>query len=77
MRALVEVVARLFAARRGDRPVRVVDQVPLFGGGALHVVDVDGHRLVFATSNGAICLLAQFRAMTSGDRREEESCGAV
>jgi flagellar biogenesis protein FliO len=77
MKTLVESVVRLFAARRGERPVRVVDQVPLFGGAALHVVDVDGRRLVFATSNGAICLLAQFRAMTSGAQREEESCGAV
>lgn len=77
MNALIAAIARLVGARRGERPVRVVDQVPLFGGGALHVVDVDGRRLVFATSNGAICLLAQFRTMTSGGAREEESCGAV
>lgn len=77
MTALTTAIARLFAARGGERPVRVVDEVPLFGGGALHVVEVDGRRLVFATSNGAICLLAQSSPVTSGAAREEESCGAV
>ena len=77
MNALLASIARTIALRRRDRVARVVDEVPLFGGGALHIVDVDGERLVFATSPGAICLLAQSRAVTSAALREEESCTSV
>lgn len=77
MNALAALLARAVAARRRERPIRVVDAVPLFGGAVLHVVDVDGRRLVFATSASAICLLAQSRTVTSGAGREEESCASV
>jgi len=63
--------------RRRERIARVVDELPLFGGSALHVVDVDGERLIFATAPGAICLLAQSKAVTSAALREEESCTSV
>jgi len=42
--------------------LRVVDQAPLFGGATVHVVDVDRRRLVIATAQGAICLLAHFES---------------
>ena len=77
MNALLASIARTIAMRRRDRIARVVDEVPLFGGGALHVVDIDGDRLVFATSPGAICLLAQSKTVTSAALREEESCSSV
>ena len=75
--ALVAAVARLFAVRRRERVARIVDEVPLFGGSALHVVDVGSSRLVFATAPGAICLLTQSKTVTSATLREEESCSPV
>jgi len=60
MNAIAELIAKAFALRRRERSVHVVDEAPLFGGGVVHVVDVDGRRLVFATSHAAICLLAKF-----------------
>jgi hypothetical protein len=77
LNALLASIARAIVVRRRGRLARVVDEVPLFGGGALHVVDVGGERLVFATSPGAICLLAQSKAVTSAALREEESCTSV
>ena len=77
MNALFARIARAFAMRRRHRVAQVIEEVPLFGGSALHVVDVGGERLVFATAPGAICLLAQSRPVTSAALREEESCTSV
>jgi len=77
LNALVAAIVRLFAIRRRERVARVIDEVPLFGGSALHVVDVGGDRLVFATAPGAICLLTQSKTVTSATPREEESCSRV
>ena len=68
---------RTAALRRRARVLRVVDQVPLLGGGAVHVVDVGHRRLVFATSSGRICLLAQFDGVTMDAGREEATCAGV
>jgi len=77
LNALVAAISRLFSIGRRERVARIVDEIPLFGGSALHVVDVGGSRLVFATAPGAICLLTQSKAVTSGALREEESCSPV
>ena len=77
LNAFAAAIARLLAIRRNGRIARIVDEVPLFGGSVLHVVDVDGSRLVFATAPGAICLLAQSKPVTSASLREEESCSRV
>ena len=77
MNAIIAAFARLFAIRRHERIARIVDEVPLFGGSALHVVEVGGNRLVFATAPGAICLLTQSKTVTSATLREEESCSSV
>lgn len=77
MNALLAAIARTFSVRRKDRIARVIDEIPLFGGSALHVVDVGGERLVFATAPGAICLLTQSGPVTSAALREEESCTSV
>ena len=77
MNAIIAAFARLFAIRRYERIARIVDEVPLFGGSALHVVEVGGNRLVFATAPGAICLLTQSKTVTSATLREEESCSSV
>jgi len=77
LNALFTVIAKAFAMRRRCRIAMVVDEVPLFGGSALHVVDVGGERLVFATAPGAICLLAQSKPVTSAALREEESWTSV
>ena len=58
---------------RGPRAIDVVDQRPLFGGAVVHVIDVDGRRLVFAVSGAAISLLARYaspaRDRHAGGRR--------
>ena len=77
MNALLAAIAKTMSMRRRDRIARVVDEISLFGGSALHVVDVGGDRLVFATAPGAICLLAQSKPVTSAALREEESCSSV
>ena len=77
MNAVFAAIARAFVMRRRNRIARVIDEVPLFGGSALHVVDVAGERLVFATAPGAICLLAQSKPVTSAALREEESWTSV
>ena len=56
---------------RRTRALRVVDEAPLFGGCAVHVVDVSGRRFVFASTTGAICLLAQLDEPYGADSREE------
>lgn len=77
MNALFASIARAVAMRRRHRIAKVIEEVPLFGGSALHVVDVGSERLVFATAPGAICLLAQSKPVTSAALREEESCTSV
>jgi len=77
LNALIATIARAFAMRRRHRIAHVIEEVPLFGGSALHVVDVGGERLVFATAPGAICLLAQSKPVTSAALREEESWTSV
>ena len=77
MNALLAAIGRTLAFRRRQRIAQVIDEVPLFGGSALHVVDVGGERLIFATAPGAICLLAQSRPVTSAALREEESWTSV
>jgi len=68
--AIATAVARWLADRRARRPLRVVDQAPLFGGAVVHVVDLDARRFVFATAQGAICLLAQFERAAQDVGRE-------
>jgi len=77
LNALVAAIWRLFPIGRRERVARIVDEIPLFGGSALHVVDVGGNRLVFVTAPGAICLLTQSETVTSAALREEESCSPV
>ncbi len=56
---------RLLRARR-TRSLNVLDEAPLFGGAAVHVVEVAGRRFVLASSSGAICLLAQLDVPCAG-----------
>jgi len=60
--SLSGAIARLFAWRRKPRTIGLVDQLPLFGGTVVHVVDIDGRRLVFAASANAIRLLARYES---------------
>ena len=60
MTGIATALLRWFASRRARNTLRIVDQAPLFGGAAVHVVDVDARRFVIATSQATICLLAQF-----------------
>lgn len=71
MKGVFDAIVRWFARRRGSGSLRVVDQLPLFGGAIVHVVDVGRRRLVFATSQRAICLLAQFESTLPDKGREE------
>ena len=77
MNALFSALSRAFRAKRRVRSLHVVDEVALFGGCAVHVVDVDSRRLVFATSPSSICLLAQFERGSPDASREEPVCGPV
>jgi hypothetical protein len=68
---IISALAAWLKRRRAARALRVVDETALFGGAAVHVVDVGDRRIVFATSQRAICLLAQFEGASSGTWREE------
>ncbi len=71
MNAIATSLLRWFASRRARKTLRVVDQAPLFGGAAVHVIDVDARRFVVATSQATICLLAQFERARPDVGREE------
>ena len=73
MNAMVSALSRWLVQRRKAKSIRVIDQAPLFGGSVVHVIDIDGHRLVVATSPGVICLLTQFEGASADIRREEAS----
>jgi flagellar biogenesis protein FliO len=60
LKAFAAAIARFFSWRGRRGILRVVDQVPLFAGAVIYVVDVDGRRLVFATTPNTISLLAQY-----------------
>lgn len=66
-----EIVRRF--GGRSPRAIDVVDQRPLFGGAVVHVVDVDGKRLVFAVTGGSIALLARY-ASPACDHLRREAC---
>jgi len=59
---MMQVFARWLDRRtRGAAgTLRLVGATPLFGGGAVHVADIDGRRIVFASSPHALCLLAAY-----------------
>jgi hypothetical protein len=73
--ALTDAIARLFSWRPRPRTIGLVDQLPLFGGAVIHVVDVDGRRLVFAASANAIRLLARYES-PNRDRHPEGAASA-
>lgn len=71
MNAITRALARLLAWRRGHLTLTLVDHMPLHAGAAIHVIDVDGRRLVVATSPNAIRLLAQYERPLQHAPREE------
>jgi hypothetical protein len=59
--SLGDRVARWISRLRpGRRAIERIDSAPLLGGGAIHVVDLDGRRLVFAATANAVGLLARY-----------------
>jgi flagellar biogenesis protein FliO len=73
VKAIASAIARLFSRRGKVRAIGVVDQLPLFGGAVVHVVDVDGRRLVFAATPNAIRLLAEY----ASPKRDHHPAGAA
>ena len=71
MNSLGSAIASWWSRRRAKKTLRIVDQLPLFGGAVIHVVDLDARRLVIATSAHAICLLTQFDSGKASPEREE------
>ena len=70
MKGIIRAVVDTIARRRRSRVLRIIDQTPLFGGCTVHVVEAGGRRLVFASSAGAICLLAELEHGRELDRAE-------
>jgi len=60
LRALDAV--RRWIRERASSPLRIVAARQLNRGAAIFVADIDGKRLVFATTEGAIGLLASYPA---------------
>jgi len=49
----------------------VVDQLPLYGGGCLHLIDVDDRRLIVASTPQAIRLLAHYVRPSGEENRKD------
>ena len=70
-------LARLLRARRSRAALHVVDQLPLAPGLAVHAIEIDGRRLVFAATPHTIRLLAQYEWPCDGAHQEEPASEPV
>jgi flagellar biogenesis protein FliO len=60
VKALLARLALWVARRRSSRVLKLVDQLPLQAGAAVHVIDVDDRRLVVATTSRSVRLLTLY-----------------
>lgn len=77
LKAFLAGVARLLSWRRPHGILRIVDQVQLFAGAVIHVVDVDNRRLVFASGPNTIRLLTQYERPLEATHLEGGARGPV
>jgi Flagellar biosynthesis protein, FliO len=71
VRAAIAAAVAWLTRRTRPRAMCVVDQLPLYGGGCLHLIDVDDRRLIVASTPHAIRLLTHYERPSGDENRKD------